>query len=711
MSVIPAASDWPYIATGSVSAIALLALCFGARRDRGDARPPALKDDGVPGCRPASSTPPTPAHLPVLPFDMLIDRTGTEGRLTAIREKLAFAPQNYERDVVPLLRSFAEFVQLLPASESHHHAQPGGLLAHLLEVAQYAVHYRDAYKLPLLHDIGKPVADVRVDLSDDGGTHRRAWVALAGSMAQQQATWYSVSFPQRRDYEAHQRLPVILLQRFVPGAALTWLGEHPPLLQELMGYLSGDKAGGLIAEIVQKADRRSVADNLATGPRTRFVSARSVPLIERLMDALRRVLAEGGMPMNRAGATGYCDGESLWCVAGSVAKSVREYLEKHEQRQSGAAGIPEDNTRLFDTWQEYGALIPSPNGGAIWSIRVRIGEWEQPFTVLRFPLKHLYATSDRYPASLPAGAITPAEQAPAANSHPALVRQPTPALSDSSVAADVPCAQADAHLQQAATATGAACGVEANTPEDLRQSDAARAETSDGPTHDGYPEFEEPSASSNVVMAAPAQAAAPTEAIDDYPGFLIDADSATSVAASRVTAAPVCDPPTTPIAPIRPKQRELTVPAESLAVRPAGLKSRPNAQRFMAWVQQGIADGSVEYNEAGAFIHFVPEGMLVVSPKAFREFATRFEASIEPGDGGSAREPWQQVQRDFQRSGYALRVEGGTFMHFYNVSGPGGKRLVGQLVAQPERLFSQVPPSNPLLQSKAKTRIEHGLSD
>jgi hypothetical protein len=50
-------------------------------------------------------------------------------------------------------------------------------------------------------------------------------------------------------------------------------------------------------------------------------------------------------------------------------------------------------------------------------------------------------------------------------------------------------------------------------------------------------------------------------------------------------------------------------------------------------------------------------------------------------------------------------------MHDYNVSGPGGKRLVGQLVTEPARLFSQVPPSNPLVQSKAKSRIENGLSN
>ena len=33
----------------------------------------------------------------------------------------------------------------------------------------------------------------------------------------------------------------------------------------------------------------------------------------------------------------------------------------------------------------------------------------------------------------------------------------------------------------------------------------------------------------------------------------------------------------------------------------------------MAWLQQGLADGTLPVNVAGALVHFVPEGMLLVS--------------------------------------------------------------------------------------------------
>jgi len=79
------------------------------------------------------------SHLPVMAYPDLVTSAGVGGLIREIQEKFGFAHENYSRDVVPVLQQFSEFVQLLPASESHHHAQPGGLLIHLLEVARNAL--------------------------------------------------------------------------------------------------------------------------------------------------------------------------------------------------------------------------------------------------------------------------------------------------------------------------------------------------------------------------------------------------------------------------------------------------------------------------------------------------------------------------------------------------------------------------------------------
>ena len=59
------------------------------------------------------------------------------------------------------------------------------------------------------------------------------------------------------------------------------------------------------------------------------------------------------------------------------------------------------------------------------------------------------------------------------------------------------------------------------------------------------------------------------------------------------------------------------------------------ALRFVGWVQEGLASGRLRFNESGAVVHFVPEGMLLVSPRIFREFA---KIHGEDGRGTAAAE-------------------------------------------------------------------------
>jgi integrating conjugative element relaxase (TIGR03760 family) len=654
---------------------------------------------------------PSVHHLAVLDHTALIQLTGMQGALTRIRDSLGFTPMSFSGDVEPLLQRFIEFVQLLPASESHHHAQPGGLLVHLLEVAQFALHFRDAWRLPLgassedqlqhtarysyavlvaalLHDIGKPMTDLRVELVV--GHQIRPWVALAGSMNDQGGAWYRVDFPGagERDYGAHARLAIVLLQRLVPAATLVWLGQYPPVLTELTDYLSGGASAkdGAIGRIVMQADRKSVADNLLSGPRTRFATARAVPLIERLMEGLRRLLAEGDLPLNRAGATGYCDGESLWCVAGTLAEAVRTYLMQHEQQESDAAGIPADNNRLFDSWQEYGALIPARDGGAIWTVDVTIGAWHQHFTVLRFALATLYPDPVRYPRALPAGAVHMRDDSDVE------IVQPTSCGSDPPVLVAQTMAVPDVTAPEI-------------TVRDFNEVviDAAR------------------------IMKPDAVTAAQPHEAGDLPArvaetvFLQDSESAAALLGDEFEAStkPVtsADAPTQLREPMRPKQKGAR-PKESIAQRDGVRRPRPNAERFMGWLQEGVASGALPYNESMARVHFVPEGMLLVTPAIFRDFAEQHVGAIEvePVADGKTLEPWKVVQRDFQKSGYPVAGEPGSagksFLLHYNIKGAGGRQLSVMRVPEPERFFNPVPPANALIQSRLKTvEVAAGTSD
>ncbi len=149
-----------------------------------------------------------------------------------------------------------------------------------------------------------------------------------------------------------------------------------------------------------------------------------------------------------------------------------------------------------------------------------------------------------------------------------------------------------------------------------------------------------------------------------------------------------------------PPKSVLPSSLKSTAAESGLAQASDGARCFMDWLQQGLADGTLPVNAAGALIHFVPEGMLLVSPRIFREFATRF------GDDGNSPAPaagdpdiGKSIQRQFLRAGWHRRAGKGVNMLSYQVMR--GERAVSQLsgvvIPKPERFIHPVPAINPAL--------------
>lgn len=676
-------------------------------------------------------------HLPVLEYEELIAATGTSGLIREIKEKFCLTDESFDKDVIPVLRKFAEFVQLLPASESHHHAQPGGLLIHLLEVARNALHFREALKLPqgaspeeqsrlgprwtygiflaaLLHDIGKPIADVKVDLYAEDINRSRAWNGLTGSMLDAGGGSYTVSFPDQRDYGLHQKLPVILCRSMVPTASLQWLNDDTRLLQTVMAYLSGEDKKSLISEIISRADRESVRQNLLNGPRTRFASARAVPLIERLMGALRRMLDEGGhLALNRPGAAGFIHDECAWFVAGTVADRVREYLQKNEVRREGASGIPEDNSKFFDVWQDYGAVLPNAKGGAMWKIAVQIGEWRETFTVLRFPLSKLYRERSGWPAACQGTVSIVGEgeadagkaSTPATNAKPDIQISNTAAASRTAIEsqAEAPVAQEEPQNSAPQAVEGQEC-----------------AETAQDPLYE------------QAVEAVMATGEASTESLQNHlqigfnraarlleqmkkDGLIPDSQDVVEHTQTKSWAeVEYLDESESAGAALVPTRRSIPPDAPRAPMAPAAKKKLPSndkrqpspaVERFMAWIQNGLADGTLLYNDSSAMVHFVDEGMLLLTPKIIQEFVRQYGPEGDGAANSAADDKvWVKLQREFQRSGYPARnpeIKGSYIFAYATTNSQASRPVNCYLIREPERLVNPIPPANPYFISKA----------
>lgn len=112
------------------------------------------------------------------------------------------------------------------------------------------------------------------------------------------------------------------------------------------------------------------------------------------------------------------------------------------------------------------------------------------------------------------------------------------------------------------------------------------------------------------------------------------------------------------------------------------------ALQFMAWLSQGMLDGRLSVNEPDALVHVVAEGLLLASPRIFREFAKQ-----QVGVPESAADAAKRVQREVLREGWHLRVDRGVNILCYERKrfDRGSSRINGIVIREPQRFVEALP--------------------
>ena len=122
----------------------------------------------------------------------------------------------------------------------------------------------------------------------------------------------------------------------------------------------------------------------------------------------------------------------------------------------------------------------------------------------------------------------------------------------------------------------------------------------------------------------------------------------------------------------------------------------PVAMAFMQWLQQGLASGEIRYNVTGSPVHFVKDGMALVSPLIFRQYA---KACGQSEDEDPERQGLAE-QREVLKAGWHVPGPDRKNIHTFAVVKKGGSRagkLSAVVLAEPHRFVMPVPPPNPAL--------------
>lgn len=372
--------------------------------------------------------PPFMKGLPARPVEPLLELQSD--LLMRVRKAVGAPRELYNEVYYSLIRRYAAYVHLLPASEGHHHRGSGGLLRHGLEVALWATQLADqvmwamgepparrreleprwccaVFVAALCHDVGKPMSDLKV--TDQTGEHEwdpceedlADWCQRVGTRR------YFIQWREGR-HQRHESLTPMVLPRLIPGTTRQYLREAgPEMYQQMVAAISSrdfaasDQEHNRIYTIVRKADQQSTKKDLGDPARAGVPGALGVPLSRYLMDAMRRLVRSHKWSWNKPGARVWIINGEVFVVWPAGAEDIVKLLAK-----DNAPGIPRDPDTLADVLLERGLAKPFDAGDKpvrTWPIQPAAIREKNPGVVLHaLRLAPEIVMFDELPGSVPA---------------------------------------------------------------------------------------------------------------------------------------------------------------------------------------------------------------------------------------------------------------------------------------------------------------------
>ena len=555
------------------------------------------------------------------------------------------------------LERYAELVQLLPASENHHHAHLGGLLDHGLEIMAYALKIRQTHLLPigappesqsaqaeawtaaaaygaLLHDLGKIAVDLRVELEDG-----RAWHPWHGPMSRP----YRFKYVKGREYQLHGAASALVYMQVLDTGILDWLSGFPELWKQLIYLLAGQyQHAGILGEIVVQADKASVAQQLGGNPE-RALAAPKQSLQRQLVEGLRFLVQQKlKLNMPDGPSDGWLTSEALWLVSKPAADQLRAYM-----LTQGIEGVPTSNAPFFNMLQDQAIIQTNAQDKAIWKATIDNGHgWKNNFTFLKVSPALIWPNPDDRPTQY--GGTLTLEQVPETVTQTGTSAETICAVPDDPVGPMGDAAQPLVRPRALVQPTPSE-GIQSSEREELLALYSDITEP-----------LEELNTSPRSAEASPPdQGREETEATDDSPAT-----------PARIAA-----------------QKDVTTMPTSSSL----------GGDFIAWIKAGVASHKLIINDTKALIHTVDDTAMLVTPGIFKRYVLE-HPELEKIVGKPGTAAWQHVQRAFEKEKIHQKTSKQLNIWTYDVIGPRKTtQLRGYMLLDPKLIFPEQPMNNPSL--------------
>ncbi len=323
--------------------------------------------------------------IALVPVDEMLQ--GHEELLYRIRLTYGFEQSRFESDIVGVVRRYAQFCHLLPATADNFFADHGGLFRMGLEIGFLALQGTDGFifaggatiseraKLEprwryatfiagLLSEVHRALSHVIVTGDDghDWPAYRQPLVQWARERKLQRyfLRWRSSPTETRS-------LGLFAASQIVPPEAMQYLDEdNNTIVAQMLGTIGGlpsHRNPNAIERLVRTCAAVVIQGNLSATASRYGRPIVGAHLERYLVDAMQRLVANGAWDVNKPKSRLWYGTDGLHLVWPNAAADIVRVLERDR-----VPGIPKSPDTIAEILLSAGVLQRHPNGGALFEI-------------------------------------------------------------------------------------------------------------------------------------------------------------------------------------------------------------------------------------------------------------------------------------------------------------------------------------------------------
>jgi len=314
-----------------------------------------------------------------------------------IRHSIAMPKDQFNELFRPVLVRFAAYVHLLPASESHHHCGPGGLLHHSIEVASFSAHFAESMVFGvnyepvvrkkvearsrvagalagLFHDAGKPLGDVAVQSTNGELRWNPHAQSIYDFLVANGLDHYDIVFRPNRHKRHETRAGTVIERLMGPQMnAYLCIPETNHIQDDLYDAVADPRTpNNPFASLILQADTASVSLDMKRQRSQIGGSTKSgLGLAMRYLMPIQAALRDGTMTANQPGGL-------VWVTEAAVFLRHPDAIKYAVAQLSaeGQGGFPTQTGDIIDILIDnnlvQGYAMPSGGTRTAWEIEVKI---------------------------------------------------------------------------------------------------------------------------------------------------------------------------------------------------------------------------------------------------------------------------------------------------------------------------------------------------